>query len=243
MPIKKGNTHKLEEMHWPKVRNHVLDLASALDALLAAIQGRVERNDRNLSLFNLGFRAVHELRRVAEHLEGNVEELAWSTRNLHEIDLTLRYIVQSDEHLAEWTAQMLTDEKDVVEGFLTLATKLPQQERVRLERRLERIQETSARLGVEMPRPWSMRSLARGTDREREYNAFYKFFSKFVHPSSWLVNGRRERISETGYRNLVVGLAQVLARRIYGLLFDEYRVEESDIVHGSHSRPWGPESE
>lgn len=74
MPIRKGDIHKLEEMPWPEVRDHVLDLARSLDALLAAIQGRAERNDRNLGLFNLGFRAVHELHRVAEHLEGNVEE-------------------------------------------------------------------------------------------------------------------------------------------------------------------------
>ncbi len=243
MPVKKGNIHRPQEMPWPRVREHVLDVASSLDALLATIQDRVERNDRNLARFNLGSRAVHELRRVADHLEGNLEELAWSVRNLHEIDLTLRYIQQSDERLAEWTAQMLTDEKDVVEGFLTLAAKLPPQERARLEERLDRIQETSATLGLQMRRPWSMRSLAQGTGREHEYDTFYKFFSKFVHPSSWIVNGRRERTGATVYRNLIVGLAQVLARRIYGLLFDEYRLEESDVVQGSHSRPWRPEPE
>lgn len=138
---------------------------------------------------------------------------------------------------------MLTDEKDVVEGFLTLAAKLPQQECARLEERLERIRETSARLRLEMRRPWAMRSLARGTDREREYDTFYKFFSKFVHPSSRLVNGRGERTGAAGYRNLIVGLAQVLARRICGLLFEEYRLEESDVVQGRSCRPWGPESE
>ena len=88
-----------------------------------------------------------------------------------------------------------------------------------------------------------MQYLAQATDREHEYQTFYKFFSKFVHPSSWLVNGQRERTGASGYRNLIVGLAQVLARRIYGLLFEEYPLEESDVVPGSHSKPWGPEPE
>ncbi|MBI4522912.1 MAG: hypothetical protein HY695_03760 [Deltaproteobacteria bacterium] len=230
-------------MAWPKVKSHVLDLADSLDALLATIQDRLDRNDRNLCLFNLGARAMHEVRRVAQALEGDIEDSAWRVRNLHEIDLTLRYILQSDEHLAEWTGQMLTDEKDVVEGFMTLAAKLSPRDRARLEERLARIRETSTRLGLEMRRPWLMRNLAKATNREREYQMFYKFFSKFVHPSAWLVNGRWERTGGPTYRNLIVGLTQGLCRRIYGLLFDEYRLDERDIVPGSHSRPWVPESE
>jgi hypothetical protein len=243
MAIKKGDTHKLEVMPWPKVADHVRDLADSIDTLLATIQARFERNNRNLVLFNLGFRAVYELRRVATHIEGDIEELAWSVRNLHEIDLTLRYVLQSAEYLDEWTAQMLTDEKDVVEGFLSLADKLPAQDRVQFEQRLQRIQEASRKLGLQMRRPWSMRHLAQATSREREYDTFDKFFSKFVHPSSWLLNGRRERTGATGYRNLIVGLAQVLARRIYGLLFEEYRLEERDVVPGARCRPWEAEPE
>jgi hypothetical protein len=109
---------------------------------------------------------------VARHFEGEIEELAWSVRNLHEIDLTLRYVLQSTESLEEWTAQILTDEKDVVQGFLTLADKYPDQARAEFERRLQKIEKVSQRLGLEMRRPWSMRHLAKATGREAEYDIF-----------------------------------------------------------------------
>jgi len=138
---------------------------------------------------------------------------------------------------------MLTDEKDVVEGFLTLADQYSEHQRLTFEERLRRIQEASSRLGLEMRRPWSMGHLAKATNREREYKIFYKFFSKFVHPSSWLVNARRERTGAAAYRNLIVGLAQVLARRVYGILFDHYQLEEVDVVQGSCSSPWEAQPE
>jgi hypothetical protein len=138
---------------------------------------------KNVVLFNLGRRALHELWRVAAHVEGNIEELAWSVRNLHEVDLTLRYVLQRDENLTEWTAQMLTDEQDVVGGFLTLADQFSEHQRLLFRERLGSIREASAKLGLEMRRPWSMRHLAKATKREGEYDLFYKFFSKFVlHP-------------------------------------------------------------
>jgi hypothetical protein len=238
MPIKKGDISRMETVSWSKVAEHLLDLTNSVDALLATIQGRFERNDLNVGLFNLGFRAINELRRVARDVEGPIEELAWSVRNLHEIDLTLRYVLQSQENLAEWTDQMLTDEKDVVEGFLTLGDQFAAEDRLRLEERLRRIHDAARRLDAKMRRPWAMRHLAQATNREKEYETFYKFLSKFVHPSSWIVNGRSERTGATEYRNLILGLAQVLARRIYGLLYDHCGLEEQDVVEGTHSVRW-----
>jgi hypothetical protein len=238
MPIKKGDVSRLETVSWSQVADHIADLTNSVDALLATIQGRFERNDRNLCFFNLGFRAVNELRRVGRDVEGPIEELAWSVRNLHEIDLTLRYIMQEEEKLNEWIAQMLTDEKDVVEGFLTLSSQFTDADRLRLQERLQRIQDAAKRFGTPMRRPWAMRQLAQATGREKEYEISYKFFSKFVHPSSWIINYRSEKTNAAEYRNLILGMAQVLARRIYGLLFDHYKLEEGDVIEGAHSTRW-----
>lgn len=242
MPIRKDEKHRIGAAPWSRVTDHILDLAVSLESLLATIQTGQERNDNNVALFNLGRRAAHEVRRVAPHVESELAEIAWSIRSLHEIDLTLRYLLQGEEHFNEWQAQMLADEKDIVEGFL-LSEQVPADQRASWEERLRRVQETSARLGLEMRRRLTTRQLARQTGREAEYDAFFKFLSKFVHPSSWLVNGRAERINADGYRNLLVGLSQVLARRIYGILFEHYRLQDADLLPGARSVPWVAESE
>lgn len=238
MPIRKADARKIEPMPWPQVAAHVTGLAESLDSLLATIQVRFERNDRNLALFSLGVRAMHETRRAAVHVEDDLAELAWSVRNLHEIDLILRYLIQREEHLAEWHSQVLSDEKDVIQGFLTLEELVPARDRAQFEERLGPIHELSTRFGLEFKGHWTMRKLARASNREQEYDVFYKFLSKFVHPTSWLVNRRKEVTNAIGYRNLLIGLVQVLARRIYGILFDNYSLDEADLPSCAHSKPW-----
>ncbi len=37
----------------------------------------------------------------------------------------------------------------------------------------------------------------------QEYDGFYKFHSKYVHPTSWLVNGTREQVEDGAYREVL----------------------------------------
>jgi len=238
MAIKTGEPSNIQVVPWSKVGEHISCLADSLDSLLATIQQKFERNNRNLVLFNLGRRALHEARRVATGIEHPIEEAAWSVRNLHEIDLTIRYIQQSEEHLRDWLGQMTQDEKDIIEGVLVLQDKMKPEDVERSKARLKRVEETGSRLGIAMRRPWNMSHIARATDREKEYKMLYKFYSKYVHPSSWLANGRIERVQSITYKNLLVGLSQVLTRRVYGLLFESFPLSENDVSANRKSFPW-----
>ncbi len=102
---------------------------------------------------------------------------------------------------------MLQDEKEIIEGVLVLQDKMKPEDVEGSKARLKRVEEASSRLGIEMRRPWTMNHIARATDREEEYKMLYKFYSKFVHPSSWLANSRIERVQSVTYKNLLVGLA------------------------------------
>ena len=232
------DSSRLEVRPWPEVGSHISVLASTLDSLLATIQHRFERNNRNLALFSLGYKALQEVRRVVTHLEDEIEQLAWSVRNLHEIDLILRYVLQSEANLKHWVGQMLADEKEIVEGFLVLEDVISSEQSIQFKERLKRLEEVCARLGLTMQRPWRIDQLAKATNRQKEYRNLYKFYSKFVHPSSWLVNGRKERTGSVMYRNLLVVLSQALTRRIYGLLAEEFELHESAIMQGARSTPW-----
>src|SRR5208282_5716072 len=124
MKIKIRQRGRIEVRPWAEVGEHVSDLASSLDSLLATAQQRFQRDNRSLAFFNLGRRAFYEVRRVATRLEDPIEELAWSVRNLHEIELTLRYLLQNEAHLNQWLRQMANDEREIVEGVLMLQDKM-----------------------------------------------------------------------------------------------------------------------
>lgn len=223
---------------WPDVKLHIDGIADELDAVLATIQATRERDNQSLALFNLGRRALYEVRRVATHLEDDITELAWSVRNLHEIDLILQRIADDPDAMLEWTAQMVTDEEEIAKGFLALGEILPEEQKALLRQRVQAVTQAAANLKLEHKRPWSMARLAMATGRADEYAVFYRLFSKFVHPSSWLVNANRDRIESYGYRNLLVGLTQVLGRRVRQVLVDTMGLAAHEIAATSTSAPW-----
>ena len=226
---------RIEVRPLAEVGEHVSELASSLDSLLVTVQQRFKRDSRSLAFFNLGRRAYYEVQRVASRLEDSIEELASSVRNLHEIELTLRYLLQNEAHLNQWLGQMANDEREIVEGFLMLQDKMTPEDVARSNARLKTLEDTCSRLGFERRTPWTMRQLSRSSKRTREYDTFYKFYSMFVHPSSWLVNGQSVQVQSVSYKSLLVSLAQVIARRVYGLLLVEFELSESDLLANAKS--------
>lgn len=178
--------------------------------------------------FNLGYRALSDLRSAAELVQGDICTLAWHVRNLHEIDLTLRYITSDEANVAVWSAQMFGDEIDVVEGFLVLAKEMSTADRERLTARAAGIRSHAIAMGLTIGRPWRTSEIAKATGRDLEYRLFYKFYSKFVHPTSWIVNGRPARTGSQAYRDLLVGLAQALGDRISRIMIEQFHLEGAE---------------
>lgn len=57
--------------------------------------------------------------------------------------------------------------------------------------------------------------LAKLVGCEAEYTAMFKFMSKYVHPSSWLINKPVEETQSDTYRNILVIHAQLYAADSY----------------------------
>ena len=66
----------------------------------------------------------------------------------------------------------------------------------------------------------------------------YKFLSKYVHPTSWIVNRSPEWTDAGSYRNLLVGLVQVLVRRIQYRLESEFALKHPVPVSKQRAIPW-----
>lgn len=218
----------IRRVDWPQVAEAIRRVADRLDATLARLQSNQPRANRSIAFFNLGYRALSDLRSAAELVQGDICALAWHVRNLHEIDLTLRYVASDEATMAAWLAQMAGDEIDVVEGFLMLAEKMEAADGERLAARAAGLRSQAGAMGLTIGRPWRTSEIAKATGRDLEYRLFYKFYSKFIHPTSWIVNGHPARTGSQAYRDLLVGLTQTLGDRISKIMIEQFHLEAAE---------------
>jgi hypothetical protein len=120
-------------------------------------------------------------------IETPLEVLALCTRNIFELWLRLQYIVASEANCQSWRNEALTDQLEVFDAIL----KLPGADALKpvISTEKERVKQHGTNRDLtEGQKIMSTAGLAKATGNLSEYEAFYKLYSKIVHPSSWSVN-------------------------------------------------------
>jgi hypothetical protein len=132
-----------------------------------------------------GFRLASWLREP--HVD-SIDLVAHTTRNLFEASLTYRHLmVDGGQHFMDrLTTEIARDELDIVKESLRRfeATSAPP-ELVSRQRQLE---------ATNPPKIARVSDLAEETGAKSEYDAYYKFFSKYSHPSLYLLVGDRRQV-------------------------------------------------
>jgi hypothetical protein len=62
--------------------------------------------------------------------------------------------------------------------------------------------------------------MAEKVGMKAEYDGYYKFYSKYIHPSSWLIN---KSTAEDGYREILVMQTFIYGYETAKLLGDGYQ--------------------
>jgi hypothetical protein len=120
-------------------------------------------------------------------IETPLEVLALCTRNLFELWLRLQYIVASEVNCQSWRNEALTDQLQVYDAILALPGADVLKPVISTE--IERVKQHGTNCALtEGQKLLSTAGLAKATGNLSEYEAFYKLYSKIVHPSSWSVN-------------------------------------------------------
>jgi hypothetical protein len=233
-----SDSNNLRAVSWEELAEHLNQRVLSLHSLLLTVQSAFDRNNRNLAIFNLGQRAAEEIDRAKKWLLDSNELLAWSVRNLYEIHLTLRKVLQSEEFLNQWLGQFFNDDREIIAGFQELRDRYPTPVNELHDRQQEGLKQVCDNLGIEMSRPWRVPELARSVGREVEYRMFYKFLSKYVHPTSWLINANLDRTNSDLYRNMLVGLTQILAGRIQSEIESDFDLKDRVQVTGHRCVRW-----
>ncbi len=87
-----------------------------------------------------------------------------------------------------------------------------------LESEIARIQAVARKQKIDLEKPRSFMAMAQKVGLEREYKGLYKLFSKYVHPSSYTVNGAPDEIDSQVVRNILLIQAQLYAADTFGRL-------------------------
>jgi hypothetical protein len=155
-------------------------------------------------------------------LDTPIEVLALSVRNIFELWLRLLHIIQSDENRQVWRNETFKDQLEVYNAMLTLEG--PESVKFVIRGEIQRVQQQADSRGLNPGKPPKMmRDLVKETKCKEDYDAFYKLYSKLVHPSAWFVNMPTSVASEM-YRTVLVVNAQVYGWQILKTVESEFGV-------------------
>ena len=166
-------------------------------------------------------------------LDTPVEIFALAARNTFELYLRFKYLLQSNENCQTWREEAPTDQLQIYEGFLKLNP--PEQMRKVFESEMERVTQHAAGRGLEPKRLMTVRELARATNLDAEYDGFYKLYSKFIHPSSFLTNWP-DAASTPMYREAFSYNLQVYGHLILSELNELHGLPTSEILKNAELR-------
>lgn len=159
-----------------------------------------------------------QLCRLQIHLDDEADIIAWISRGLMELLFTLRYMYSSRDRYDEVVKEQLKDLKEVEKIIYPEGVPLdddPEEVRT-FHADMERLWESLQGYGVErenLKRPNQAFYYADGAGLADEYKRLWKIHSKYVHPTSYLLFGKRNFVYGDGARLFFWAIAQYYAAR------------------------------
>lgn len=172
------------------VKKAFTQMESRFLSVCSWIKSNRPRDERSVTLLNLLSSSAQYLRVASDNLEAHISIVALVTRSLYELNVRVRAILSSDEHLQNWLSEALTDKIQTLEGLMELNTVHDMTaERSILLAEISRLNDLRKKYKLPtIKRPADAGVIAREVGLNDEHKALFKLFSKLVHPSSYLIN-------------------------------------------------------
>jgi len=142
-----------------------------------------------------------------------VEVAAGACRTTFETNIRVRLATTDPAYLMKFQLEFVGDEQSLINAFIKLAdpsTNSPA--RATLDKRLQEIEAVLNRRGlVSVNRPPNVSDNAKSAGVLSEYDSMYRFYSKYVHASGWLVLATDERRDSDDHRKILQVMTQVYA--------------------------------
>jgi len=158
--------------------------------------------------------------RLITNQNAPIESIAISARNLFECYLLIAYVIDEPSRAKEFISQKAFDELEINEGFLSLTnSSTPDISIKMIQNRIDYIKELMKSAELTPSRHWNVSHLAKQTNNKIEYDAFFKLYSKYVHPSSWIVNSHDYERENPIFKNIFFSQGQIFTTRIVKLIY------------------------
>lgn len=195
-----------------EVPKHLVALSLRSRTLADNIRRNLKRTDHTIAAANFCTYISGQLQQLSVYYPDNVSGLAWVARNLFELNLTVRHVISSDDAFQLWLGQAINDEKEFIEGVISVSQdQSASQNYKELVDRLEQLSEIGERHNLELSRPFQLKIIANEYGMLDEYFGLYKLLSKYIHPSSLLINKWYEEEADTGWLNIFIVKSQLYA--------------------------------
>lgn len=157
--------------------------------------------------------------RLIKNPNAPIEHIAISARNLFECYLLVAYIIDDPSRAKEFISQKACDEIEINEGFLTLTTtNTSETSKKMIQDRIDNIKKLMKSAELTPSRHWIVSQLALQTNNKLEYDAFFKLYSKYIHPSSYIVNSHDYEYDNPVFKNIFFSQGQIYTKRIVKLI-------------------------
>jgi hypothetical protein len=206
------------------VKTHLHEMVSQLNDNLSEMQISGEFDYVKLSLRGLTIYTDTLLGRLISYKESPIEFCALTARSLFECYLVIAFILSDPPRAKEFLGLKASEELEINEGFLYLTKpSTPEEIKKTIHHRMDYIKQVMEKDEIALKRPWPVKYLAEQTNNKLEYQAFFKLYSKYVHPSSWIVNSSINEYGNPVFRNIFLLQGQHYASCIIKLVSNYQR--------------------
>ena len=168
-----------------------------------------------------------QLERLQLHLDDEADVIAWISRSLMELFFMLRYMYRSSECYDEVMKEQLTDLKEIEDVIFPdglPSADVPNKLKA-FHSDMKTLWETLEKYGVNrdvLRRPNTVRYYAERTMLLHEYDRAWRIHSKYVHPTSYLIFGKKIFVYGEDARRFFLVMAQYYAawnlRDLHGMV-------------------------
>jgi hypothetical protein len=167
-------------------------------------------------------KAIKEFKRIKDSNLDN-EVLAYATRNMFELNMIYQYTCINNDNLREWIGNKAQDEIEIYEGILKISEKPNSIEEKIIKDRIDHIKALAQKHNYKLSKQLTTKTLSERVGLVKEYDGLFKLYSKFVHPTSWLINSKDEEINSLQYKNIFLIQFQTYLYDLESRLHDFYK--------------------
>lgn len=174
---------------------------------------------------------ARQLRILARSADMPIEVAALACRITFETNIRARLSVADHGYLLRFQQEFVGDEVDLLNGWLELAEPdSPNAWRADMHERLAEISAIMERRKLKSLKATSIHDASVQAGVFKEYRSMYKFYSKYVHASGWLLLASDERRDGEAFRMMLAVMTQYYAADTLALVLDATDAPSKDAA-------------